>query len=397
VYAGLAAAIVASIAGALELSRLPLDEEITEGVLLLAAGALTVTLVVWMQRHGRTFKRDIEERMGRITAPAQDAGTGGRAAAFGVGAFTFYMVFREGMETVLLLAAVNLESESLLSFLGGLAGLALAVAFGVALVKGAVKIDLPRFFRITAILLYLFAAQMFVSGFHELAEGGVLPLGKSEMQIIGPIVKAQSLFLAALLALPVILLLVPGRRPAADPAASAPERRRFLADARRERFWRTAASLAGIAIIVSLTASYAYTRVPAALDAPRMLPAGGDTVRVPLAGLAPATLYRFGVESNGSVIRFLVSGKDDGTWLTAFDACDICGPKGYVSEGGRLVCRNCAADIPPASLGTGGGCNPVPLPSKVEGGDLVIARADLFGRAALFAGETAGLSVAPRP
>jgi high-affinity iron transporter len=37
-----------------------------------------------------------------------------------------------------------------------------------------------------------------------------------------------------------------------------------------------------------------------------------------------------------------------------------------------LICRNCAAAIYIPSLGESGGCNPIPVKSRVEGGEVVV-------------------------
>ena len=44
-----------------------------------------------------------------------------------------------------------------------------------------------------------------------------------------------------------------------------------------------------------------------------------------------------------------------------FDACEICGDKGYFEDGTAVVCRNCTSPIVRTSLGRTGGCNPIPL------------------------------------
>ncbi len=85
------------------------------------------------------------------------------------------MVLREGAETVLILSAVSLNSTELMSFLGTLLGVIAAIAFGVIFVKGSVRINLQKFFRVTTAILFLVAAQLVISGMHELSESGVIP------------------------------------------------------------------------------------------------------------------------------------------------------------------------------------------------------------------------------
>lgn len=386
-YWGLAAGILASIACAAVFVALEVSEEAYEGWLMILGSVLVTTLVIWMMRSARGLQRRIEQRIDAIAG--RDAGReAGGAAAAGVFALIAILVLREGVEMVIFLAAVNLTTEALLSFLGGLIGLALAVLFGVSFVRGTARVDLPRFFKVTAIVLFLLAAQLLIGGLHELGERGAIPIGRDEMRFIGPIVKSDVLIVVSLLALPLLALLVPGRadrqRAAAAQALEGPERRLALARLRRERVWRRAFGGAGIIAIVALTVSFAFSRLPRGIDPPLMLePAAGQApgpsgpvVRVSKTGLDDGRLHRFGVLVDDTVVRFFVvlSGS---RLVPAFDACEVCGPSGYAMIKGRLICLACAADINPSTVGLGGGCNPLPLPYRDEGADLVIAVSDL--------------------
>ncbi|HZN04695.1 MAG TPA: Fe-S-containing protein, partial [Candidatus Polarisedimenticolia bacterium] len=249
-----------------------------------------------------------------------------------------------------------------------------------------------RFFKVTEIVLIVLAAQLFIGGLHELGEAGILPVGRDEMRIIGPIVKSDALVFAALLALPLFAIALPGRRDRERAAEAArlegPERRLALASLGRETRWRRILSVAGVVVIAALTVSHAFSRLPAALDPPRMLAidaAGSDggTIRLPTTGLDDGRLHRFGVAIDGTVVRFIVM-KADGRLVATFDACIVCGAKGYIEKQGRLVCLACAADINTATLGTGGGCNPIPLRYAESDGALVIAASDLRAEAHVF-------------
>ncbi|MBO0911873.1 MAG: DUF2318 domain-containing protein, partial [Acidobacteria bacterium] len=70
--------------------------------------------------------------------------------------------------------------------------------------------------------------------------------------------------------------------------------------------------------------------------------------------------------------------------VAVFDACEICGPVGFFKGSNGLVCKNCASPINAQSVGTPGGCNPVPLQSSVTGDAIVIQEAGLAARAKLF-------------
>ncbi|MBI2360454.1 MAG: FTR1 family protein, partial [Deltaproteobacteria bacterium] len=69
VYRGLWAAILVSLGGALVVQKLGLDpeNEVFEGVLMLAAAAFVGSLLIWMWRTGRTLKQRMESRLRVVT------------------------------------------------------------------------------------------------------------------------------------------------------------------------------------------------------------------------------------------------------------------------------------------------------------------------------------------
>ena len=180
VYYALVAALVGSIGGAVALSYAPINQDKVEGWVMLVAAVFVVSMVIFMMRTARKLKGEIENKVGSL------AGTGSQLGLF---AFVFLMVFREGIETVAILAGVSLNSTELMSFLGTLLGVALAVVFGVMFVKGSVRIDLRKFFKVTTVILFFVAAQLMISGLHELSESGVIWSSKREMALIGPIAR----------------------------------------------------------------------------------------------------------------------------------------------------------------------------------------------------------------
>ena len=382
VFQGLGAGIAASVVCAVLFARLGISEEAYEGWLMLLGSLFVASMVYWMWRTAKGLKREIEQRVEALTSRSSGA------VAAGLFLLTFLLILREGVETVLFLGAIKLTTDSLLAWFGGILGLVLAVLFGFAFVRGTVRVDLGRFFKVTEIVLLLLAAQLLIGGLHEFGERGSLPVGREEMRLIGPIVKNDVLIIVSLLALPLIILLVPGReekskRKAAE-GLEGPQRRLAIASLRRETLWRRLFAAAGTVIIASLTVSYAFSRLPRGIDPPALLAEGeGGEVRLSKAGLDDGHLHRFGVSLDGTVVRFIVV-QTDGKLTPAFDACQVCGASGYVELKGRLVCLACAADINRTTLGVGGGCNPIPLPHRDEGNELVMSVTDLKERLEMF-------------
>ena len=393
VYLGLGAGVAASVVCAVVFSALNVQEEAYEGWLLILGALFVATMVAWMLRTAKRLKGEIEARVQAIVSRSD------KAVAAGLFGLTFVLILREGIETVLFLATVNLTTDALLSFAGGVLGIAAAVLFGVSFVRGTVRIDLARFFKVTAVVLFVLAAQLLIAGIHEFGERGTIPISRTEMRLIGPIVKNDVILLVALLALPLIVLLVPGRAERTKRAEAGelegPERRLALARLRRERRWRNTFATAGILVIASLSVSYAFTRLPRGIDPPKMLSAGAaGEIRIPKAGLDDGHLHRFGVAAGDTVVRFFVM-KSGSKLVPSFDACLVCGAFGYIETKGRLICLACAADINTMTLGTGGGCNPIPLPFHDDGGDIVIAVKDLETQAKAFREAATGRMAPP--
>ncbi|MES1243486.1 MAG: Fe-S-containing protein [Acidobacteriota bacterium] len=385
VWAGIGTAAAASLAGAWLLYRWAVNEEVFEGLLYLGSALIVGSMMVWMWRHSHTISGEMKGSLSKILA-RDDA----RSVGLGLFLFTFLMVFREGIETVLFLSALSLTTNGLLAILGVLIGLAAAILFGVLFVRGSLRVDLGRFFKITGIALGVFVLQLLINGYHELSEGGWLPANPTTMATIGPLVKNEFFFIAAVLALPLLMLLIPGRaKDAAAPAApedAGAAARLARAQSQRQQRARAVGAVLGLVILVVLGLEFVYAQPPAALSPATPVQVGADgTVRIPLAAFQDMRLQRFQVTVHGHPVRFIAVPVDDkGDIATAFDSCLICGPRGYYQDGPNVTCLHCGSAIYPPSIGQSGGCNPVPLKSRVEAGQLVLAASDLASGSSLF-------------
>jgi len=369
VYAALGTAVVASVAGAVVVARTGLNQDIFEGWVMLAAAFFVVTMVIFMMRTARTIKGNIESKVGTLA---------GESSRLGLFAFVFLMVLREGVETVLILSAVSLSTTELMNFIGTLLGVGLAVVFGVMFVKGSVRIDLRKFFKVTTVILFFVAAQLTVAGLHELSENGVLPSSRREMAIIGPIVRNDLFFFVTVLALAGLMILFEFRRraPVAE-TASRVEQRKARWTARRERLWMASVYVCSFAFILLVTAQFIYAKSVSALSPATPVEFTNGQAVVTTGHLAPGELVRFGADIDGTPVRFFIYRKPDNKVTVLFDACEICGAVGFYTGQAGLICKNCAAPINPMSVGKTGGCNPIPLKATVEDDRVTISRADL--------------------
>ncbi|HEV8583068.1 MAG TPA: Fe-S-containing protein [Thermoanaerobaculia bacterium] len=379
VWGGIAAATAASLLGAFALNRWAVNEEAFEGLLYLGSAVIVGSMMVWMWRHSHALSGEMKGSLSRILARERSG-----SVAAGLFLFTFLMVFREGVETVLFLSALSLTTSGLAAVLGVLIGLGAAVVFGVLFVRGSLRIDLGRFFKITGIALAIFIVQLLVNGYHELSEAGWLPANETTMATVGPLVQNEFFFVTAVLALPLLMLMIPGRR--RDETASGAAARLERAGSRRQARARVLGAVLGLVILAALGLGFVYAQPPAALSPATPVEVGADgKVRIPLSTFQGTALHRFQAVVDGRPVRFIaVPIEKGGPIATAFDACVICGPRGYFQDGPNITCLHCGSAIYPPSIGQAGGCNPVPLPSRVEGGRLVLAATDLRAGGHLF-------------
>jgi len=179
IWAGIALAIGVSLAFGALLTFGPRGltfqaQEAIGGSLSILAVAFVTWMIFWMAGAARGLGGELRGAVDR----AADAGRWSLAvvAALAVG--------REGLETALFLwaatqAATGAHTVAAVPawqpITGAVLGLATAVAVGLLLYRGAVKVNLTRFFTWTGAFLVVVAAGVLAYGVHDLQEAGILP------------------------------------------------------------------------------------------------------------------------------------------------------------------------------------------------------------------------------
>jgi high-affinity iron transporter len=139
-------------------------QESLETVIGLVAVAAVTYMIVWMRRNARGIKSALEGE----AASALAAGS-----TMALVAMAFLAVLREGFETsVFLLAAFQDAADTTAAGAGAAIGLVAAVAIGLGLYRGGVRINLTRFFRITGLVLVFVAAGLLATSIHTAHEAG---------------------------------------------------------------------------------------------------------------------------------------------------------------------------------------------------------------------------------
>jgi high-affinity iron transporter len=164
-YWGIAASALASAGLGYMLSK-GVNESMWEGVFGVATILLVGTLVIHMWKAGAQMKRDMENKLSRISSRSSQWW-----AFIGVFLFTVVMITKEGMETVLMLFQIH-DPKLVTGVVLGVVG---AAGISWIWVNVGHLINVKRFFQVTSIFLLLFMVQIGIYSFHEFSEAGLLP------------------------------------------------------------------------------------------------------------------------------------------------------------------------------------------------------------------------------
>lgn len=149
----------------------PLEAAYEGTTMLLAAGLLT-WMIVWMYQRRREIKSDIVRKVEEHVSNGYLAG---------IFFLVLFSTMREGVETVIFLKALAMQSSAIGQLFGGFLGIAVAVVLSIFLFRGIELVPIRRVFTVSSVLLILFAAGLFAHGIHEFQELGLLPILSTEL------------------------------------------------------------------------------------------------------------------------------------------------------------------------------------------------------------------------
>jgi high-affinity iron transporter len=166
---GIAVVVSVGVTLGLTLTQQALTFEAKEtlgGSLSIVAVGFVTWMIFWMRSHGRALSRELEGRLDSAI----------RMGGVAVVVMAALAVGREGLETaVFFFAAAQAAGETAGPLVGFLIGIAVAVVLAYLIFRGALRINLGRFFTVTGFLLVFVAAGILSYGVHDLQEAGALP------------------------------------------------------------------------------------------------------------------------------------------------------------------------------------------------------------------------------
>ena len=172
VYIGSVLAVISSIIFAILFTALfggftGTLEEIFEGFTFIISGIFIITLILWVSKEGPKMKEFLEEKVEQSIQ---------KEKVFSITILSFVIIIREGIELVLLLTGATKvgDLDPYAVIFGSLIGIGIALIIGILTFFGIKTINLSVFFKITNIILILFAAGLITFGIHELIEAGIV-------------------------------------------------------------------------------------------------------------------------------------------------------------------------------------------------------------------------------
>ena len=353
----LSVAIVAARVG----TRNAVSREVAEaGAIAIAMVAEIVLIAVLVRGAGQKEK---------LSRPLQ-------VAACAIGALLF---FYHGMEiwlipvgTIISAAGDYMTQAVAVKLAGFAAGLFFGIVSSYVTYKAAAALNPKRLlfvFIIQAAAMFIqqgiFLVQVLMAR-HILDSAALLSL-------MAPIIDHSSwlIFIIFFALLFVPLTLFSQKKPARPADANPAQYRRMLMQAMHKRRWGTATVLflAGMVFLSSFGASYANRKEELVPAVP--VTAVDGFVDVDLSVVNDGHLHRFVYQTaSGQMVRYIVILKGGNSYGVGLDACEICGPTGYYEKDGQVICRLCDVMMNKATIGTKGGCNPIPIEYSVTDGKL---------------------------
>ncbi|MCX9025706.1 MAG: FTR1 family protein, partial [Candidatus Methanoperedens sp.] len=140
-------------------------EQLFEGGAALTAAVVLTYMIFWMAQNSKQIKGEVQEKIDLSIS---------KGHTMGITALSFIAVFREGVETVLFLGTLAIQSpfDTLLGFV---AGLGVVVVMSFVMFKGVRNLDVTKFFKYTSVLLILFSAGLIATAVGGFNEAGIIP------------------------------------------------------------------------------------------------------------------------------------------------------------------------------------------------------------------------------
>jgi high-affinity iron transporter len=142
------------------------EQELFASIISVVAVGVLTWMVFWMRHAGRSMKGELQSQ---VESAAQSQNKWSLALV----AMAFFAVLREGLETVVFLLATFQQGLGVKAPMGALFGYGAAIAVGMGIYQGGIRINLKKFFKWTGAFIILVAAGLLSGAVRAAHEAGV--------------------------------------------------------------------------------------------------------------------------------------------------------------------------------------------------------------------------------
>jgi high-affinity iron transporter len=141
-------------------------KETVGGLLSIVAVGFVTWMIFWMRNNARAMSSELR---GKLESAIQ-------VGPVAVVVMALLAVGRESLEMAFFFfAAAQAAGESVQPLIGFLIGIVISIVIAYLIYRGAMRINLGKFFTVTGILLIFVAAGILAYAIHDLQEAGILP------------------------------------------------------------------------------------------------------------------------------------------------------------------------------------------------------------------------------
>ena len=276
--------------------------------------------------------------------------------------------------------------EFLTKILGFISGGLFAFVSSFMIYKAADALNQARLKFVFAVIFSACMIRQIIFLIQVLMARGILS-GEMWMDLMAPVINNSGLLIfvifAAILVLPITLFSQP--KPARLPEYNPAQYRKVLAVAIHKKRWGAGVIIALLLMTTTSSAGSVIANQEAEIVPAVEVFAEEGSVDVDLEIVKDGHLHRFVYRaSTGEGVRYIVILKGGSAYGVGLDACEICGATGYYERDNQVICKLCDVQMNKATIGTRGGCNPIPISYSIEGGKLKVPQAELEKNAKVF-------------
>ncbi|WP_019552356.1 DUF2318 domain-containing protein [Propionispira raffinosivorans] len=291
-----------------------------------------------------------------------------------------------GMEILLIPVSVFVSAVDVIwsmtvlwKMIGFLVGLLLAGISGVIIFRAAAALNYRRLLFVFTVQIITIIFQQVIFLIQVMMARSILP-GEYLMSGMAVLIDHQSWFIFIVFAvtfiLPITLFLQ--KRPQRPKEANPAQYRRIRSVAKRKLRWGMGTILCLCLMLFVSTEGSMYVNKTEELVPAVAVTALDGNIQIPLEQVNDGHLHRYVYKaSTGELVRFIIIQKGGSAYGVGLDACEICGPTGYLERDGQVVCRLCDVVMNKATIGMKGGCNPIPIAYKVMQGNVMVEQSGL--------------------